>query len=827
MKQLAFLAALAFAALTAFAQSGADKLTINEKEYFHSKNLSVLVFHNIYPVGMQGGIEIIQHDYRTATNGTVTYTMRDDVELIPGVDIGVEAAPTINNPERQIDGDEITLPFDYSENGLQYNITVSALDNYAFEVRLDFLEPVDTRFVDEVHFSMEFYPEVYAGKSYISESSSGVFPFVYKGDTGREPVGLMASGREFVFAPEDEMLKVKVSSEVNEMTISDTRVDSRRFWFTLRTQADLTKTDGAVVLRIAPNVVEEWTKPPMIGYSQIGYHPDQQKVAVIELDRTMTELENGAIHKLSPAGDFEQALEKQAVMWDGEFLRYNYAHLDFSEISEPGLYKITYGGEETGTFEIRDDIYAKGPWELTLDIFYPVQMCHMNVRDRARLWHGLCHMDDALQVPTDQPFYDGYSQGETTDTDFEPHTTIPALNTGGWHDAGDDDVHFLSTGTAAYMLGLAYEEFGIDRDQTTIDFEKREVHTYQPDGIPDAVQQVIHGAQWLVAHYEHSDHAFAGVISSKWETYLQLADWGLFTDNKLYVEGWPEDSLTATHSGKLDDRYVFTNRDTRRDYCAARFLAGVARVIGDHDAQLAEKCLTTAKEIWERESQREPAFYQNVGTPRNLVEEQTKAATELYISTGDKAYLDWITGNSEEVLDNIFGSAWAVARVIDDVDDEQFASAYYEKLQFGAEMVDSIYAANPFGVRYDYQVWGIGWTILFEAVNYYYLVKRYPELFDEQPIFNTVEFILGRHPGSNISFVSGVGTHRPIPSFAYNRTDYGYTQGGVFSGVSLILPDFPELKEDHPWLWQQSEIMIWGATPYVFSILAADKLAND
>ncbi|HLF32849.1 MAG TPA: hypothetical protein VI583_01350, partial [Cyclobacteriaceae bacterium] len=43
--------------------------TIDKREYFSKPGASVLVFHNHYPVGRQGGIEIILHEERIATNG--------------------------------------------------------------------------------------------------------------------------------------------------------------------------------------------------------------------------------------------------------------------------------------------------------------------------------------------------------------------------------------------------------------------------------------------------------------------------------------------------------------------------------------------------------------------------------------------------------------------------------------------------------------------------------------------------------------------------------------------------------------------------------------
>jgi endoglucanase len=46
------------------------------------------------------------------------------------------------------------------------------------------------------------------------------------------------------------------------------------------------------------------------------------------------------------------------------------------------------------------------------------------------------------------------------------------------------------------------------------------------------------------------------------------------------------------------------------------------------------------------------------------------------------------------------------------------------------------------------------------------------------------------------------------------------------SGTALIRPDFPELKEDIPFLWQQSEYVMPGAATYIFSVLASDAIAK-
>ena len=47
-------------------------LKLNEKEYFETQGLNVIVLNDIYPEGHQGGVTIIQHGNRIAVNGNVT-----------------------------------------------------------------------------------------------------------------------------------------------------------------------------------------------------------------------------------------------------------------------------------------------------------------------------------------------------------------------------------------------------------------------------------------------------------------------------------------------------------------------------------------------------------------------------------------------------------------------------------------------------------------------------------------------------------------------------------------------------------------------------------
>lgn len=135
--------------------------------------------------------------------------------------------------------------------------------------------------------------------------------------------------------------------------------------------------------------------------------------------------------------------------------------------------------------------------------------------------------------------------------------------------------------------------------------------------------------------------------------------------------------------------------------------------------------------------------------------------------------------------------------------------------------LDEQTAATPYGVPYRPDIWGAGWSIQNFGFNHYFLVDAYPEIFSADPVTNSMNFVLGCHPGSNqASFASGVGAESATVGYGLNRADWSYIPGGVISGTALIRPDFPELLE-WPYLWQQTEYVLGGGSShYMFLVLA-------
>jgi hypothetical protein len=96
----------------------------------------------------------------------------------------------------------------------------------------------------------------------------------------------------------------------------------------------------------------------------------------------------------------------------------------------------------------------------------------------------------------------------------------------------------------------------------------------------------------------------------------------------------------------------------------------------------------------------------------------------------------------------------------------------------------------------------------------------------KESVFRGLNYIFGCHPGSNISFVSGVGTVSKEIAYGNNRADFTFIAGGVVPGELILAPDFPENKEDWPFLWGENEYVVNVGAGYVFLVNAVNELLN-
>ena len=137
-------------------------------------------------------------------------------------------------------------------------------------------------------------------------------------------------------------------------------------------------------------------------------------------------------------------------------------------------------------------------------------------------------------------------------------------------------------------------------------------------------------------------------------------------------------------------------------------------------------------------------------------------AVELYITTGEQQYWDFIVNNWDAVVASASNCAWYMARIEKQMEGnkkyKKQCAAFRDALLKYRDQLDRQSAATPYGVPYRPSIWGAGWDIQSFGYRHYFLAKEYPDIFAPDQVFDALNFILGRHPGLNqASFAGGVG----------------------------------------------------------------------
>ncbi|MDP4223388.1 MAG: glycoside hydrolase family 9 protein [Bacteroidota bacterium] len=801
---------------------------LNKLEYFEQGGVNVMAFQDIYPEGHQGGVAVIMHGRRLATNGDIR------LDETPGQwqpipkQLTRKADPALNTitvtltyPDPAINRKGYN-PIEYPDLNLNYTVRVKA-QGESIVVTVDLENPVPEQFIGKVGFNMELFPGILFGKTWFMDSKSGIFPRQPDGpalaDSKGEIVAAqpMAKGKKLTVAPEDNLLRLSIESKTGDLQLLDGRYVHNNGWFVVRTLVPAGSAKDAIEWVITPNVIAGWKSDPVVHVSQIGYRPGQEKVAIIEIDKNETKIENPVLVRLNENGRNTELTAGKLQTW-GTFLRYKYVKYDFTPVTQEGMYFIRYGKVQSQPFRIASDVFRRNVWQPTIEYFLPVQMCHMRVNEKYRVWHGLCHMDDARMAPVNHNHFDGYMQGESTLTDFKSGDHVPGLNAGGWHDAGDYDLRVESQSGEVYILSMIYETFGINYDETTIDQANLLVEIHQPDGRNDILQQIEHGTLSVVRGYNNLGRLYRGIICPTKRQYVLLGDGSTMTDGLIHDGNLKPGERTGTTSSLEDDRWVFTENNPSRELTTAAQMAAAARVLKGFNDELSKQSLNVAKAIYNYN-------YQLTG---RALHSKIHAASELFLTTGEDQYKNFILANEQAVVKGIRELGWLIGRTLPKLNSETFTAAVRNAAKSISEEIAKQAAETPFGVPYRPQIWGAGWNIQDFGVRQYYLHTAFPDIFPAEPVYNALNFILGVHPGVNTSsFASGVGARSTTVAYGVNRADWSYIPGGVSSGTALIRPDFPELL-DWPFLWQQQEyVMGGGATNFVFLVLAADKLLGE
>lgn len=866
--------------------TGQQKTTAKQTNSFNLDQLGVLkkqgvevmIYNNSFNSGgffdeKLNGIQMIHHNVRTVTGGAVRLSPTPEQW---------DLTPTVSSRNINVAENAVTLTLYYTEYDFTSRIRVEGRnENCLITVILD--QPVPKALEGKAGLNIEFLPAAYFRKTYLMDEHIALLPQYAVGpmikedfnekipqygklltnekliDAYAKPMP-MALGKKLTLSPDDPLTMVTLRSATGEIGLYDGRNLANNGWYVVRELLPVNKTGPVVQWVMTPNSVKDWMKEPVISYPQIGYHPDLEKIAVIELDPNDKPLASASLIRVAENGTTTKVMDIPLNKW-GTFVRNTYYRLDFSGVKTSGIYRLQYGKQLTGPFPITQNVFH-ATWHPTLHTWLPVQMDHMFVKEAYRIWHGNPHQDDALQAPPDTSIHDGYRMGSSTDTNYKALEHIPGLNIGGWFDAGDFDIQTGShISTVNYLCGI-WEDLKPGSDQTLVDQNRKHVAIHHPDGVPDVLQQIEHGTLALIAQHRAVGHAIRGIVQSRLFQYNSIGDAGSLTDGKVYnpkLKLLESDGLT---SGVMDDRWAFTNYNPGTNLSSGVPIAAASRALKGYNDALAEECLQTALKIWEREvvnktQEQLPAFGNrpsiaanatsaaNTPAPGNRPQgsfggnrrgggnasTEAALAIELYLATGENRFADHVktlwptlrtgllnTRSGAGMGGGMGGGSintWLKALPFMGEDFRNDLQTYANNLK---TQMDSLIHVNPYNTlvgRGGFYSGGnystITWALTAAKLN-----RVFPNIIGKEYAVRGLNYILGCHPASSISFVSGVGVWSKEVVYGNNRADFSAIPGAVVPGLYLINPDFYENQENWPYIWYENEAVVDCNAAYIY-----------
>lgn len=796
--------------------SVAQTLKLNDKGYYETRGVNVMVYSNPFSAAFydekRSGIDIIHHGVMTITNGGVRFNETPEQwNLVPEM------------RDRKVDKatGEVTVQLYYKEYDFEPRLKVRPQgEGFAIEVYLDKEVPAELQ--GKACFNLEFLPSAYWNHTYFVDGKPNYFPRYPVSDTETRPLDQkakqvndlitsdtrgtgrfvspkpIAEGHRFVMAPDDPLQMVTISSET-ALQLYDGRILAQNGWLVVHSFLPASKTGKVLEWLVEPNSVKDWVREPVIGFSQVGYTPDQRKTAIIELDPNDKQLTTAEIYRVGTDGKPVLAKKATATNW-GQYMRYNYLMADFSDVKEPGIYYIKYGDLKTNSFPIADDVYAK-VWMPTIDVWFPVQMDHMAVKEGYRVWHNAPHLDDVVQAPVNIPHFDMFQMGSESFSPYKDYEHIDGFDAGGWFDAGDWDIEGNSHANVVTTFSTIWDLFRLQRDETMVDKEKKYVNIHFADGKPDLLQQIEHGVLPLVTIVEKIGHACRGINHATLYQYNRLDEPSTITDNKV---------------GTGDERWLFTYYNSGMTTAFMTSLAAASRALKDFNPELSDRCLKAAVKLWnDNEGKLQPRELQTPGF-------------QLFLTTGDKKYIEgleqnilasFVGRNGRTQVYNIGFALQAAPYMSKDFLDKLRPYVEQYKQQLDRQMKTSPYGVTAYGTG-----WGNTGSVVSQGMNCYYANKYFPDIISKDEVYKCADFIFGCHPYHNRSFVMGVGVRPKNVSYGNNRADFSFIPGALVPGLILLQPDYMENKDDWPFFWGQNEATIAGNAQYLLFGLMLSNL---
>ncbi|MDQ6842864.1 MAG: glycoside hydrolase family 9 protein, partial [Bacteroidota bacterium] len=379
-----------------------------------------------------------------------------------------------------------------------------------------------------------------------------------------------------------------------------------------------------------------------IKLNQLGFYPNAPKIAIVIGDTIPTKFYITSTNLRDTVFTGNLSDEKQSA-----YSSTKTRIADFSPVRAKGSFVVCIPGVgHSYVFEINDNV-NRNVAIATLKGFY-YQRASMPLEEKyAGRWHRSAgHPDDVVYVHP------------SAATSERPAGTIISTP-GGWYDAGDYNKYMVNSGITMGTLFSAYEDFP--------DYFKKLI-TNIPEsgnGVPDILNEAIYNLRWMLTMQDPND----GGVYNKC--------------TNASFDGMVMPGVTKT------PRFV-VQKGTAATLDFSAVTAQATRILRNYKRQLpglADSCLSASEKAWAwallhpnlayNQSAMNQQFKPEITTggygDRNFNDEWFWAASELYITTMSKRYVDTVKSH---IKDNINIPSWANVAML----------GYYSLLRFNEDL---------------------------------------------------------------------------------------------------------------------------------------------
>jgi len=409
--------------------------------------------------------------------------------------------------------------------------------------------------------------------------------------------------------------------------------------------------------------------------------------------------------------------------------------VDCSDLTAPGEYELQTDTVKSLPFKVKKDILQQ-PLNLLLRSYY-LQRCGYALNDPVTgIHHAACHLDDGFIAHSD----DKMQRGDLLKA------------TGGWHDAGDYGKYIATTTITVGRLLNMYETI--------------------PRQFADGVLSIPESGNG------RSDLLDEAQVGLDWMLTMQRSDGAVY--RKLSGSQWP--SLAPPEQDR-QTRYIYgiSSPDT------AKFAAAMAMAGRIFPGERGRRYLKAARQAWVfltsiAETDQLIDWYEgddsgsgpyklneidNEETLATDVDDRYWAATELYISTGEEIFHDYIKNHVDAVAYTLF--EWKNPAPLAMTDylwqsqqpkDSEVEAKIRKKLIQHANRALQNREYGLYRLANRRFIWGSNKMVAEEgitAIHAYRLTgnKAYLQMAEDQ-----LDYLFGRNPFEQ-TFITGVGT-RPV-----------------------------------------------------------------